>query len=119
VVDFPALDLGLGADRGVKTAAQQKAMVSSFSAAQVIAFGALTRAAVSKIKHHAPATVQPIVFSAGGALRECDDVLLPCPEGRNGRHWVRVEISSILLKYAYKISCQFWSRRGISVVASA
>ncbi len=28
-----------------------------------------------------------------------------------GRHWVRVELSTILIKYAFKISIQFWSRR--------
>ncbi len=27
------------------------------------------------------------------------------------RHWVRVELSTILIKYAFKISIQFWSRR--------
>ncbi len=49
----------------------------------------------------------------------CDDELLPCPEDRNGRHWVRVELSTILIKYAFKISIQFWSRRDNSVVPLA
>jgi hypothetical protein len=53
----------------------------------------------------------PVIFSAGGGLRACDDELLPCPEDRNGRHWVRVELSTILIKYAFKISIHFWSRR--------
>ena len=44
---------------------------------------------------------------------------LPCPEDRNGRHWVRVELSTILIKYAFKISIQFWSRRDNSVVPLA
>ena len=38
---------------------------------------------------------------------------------RNGRHWVRVELSTILIKYAFKISIQFWSRRDNSVVPLA
>ena len=37
----------------------------------------------------------------------------------NGRHWVRVELSTILIKYAFKISIQFWSRRDNSVVPLA
>jgi hypothetical protein len=45
--------------------------------------------------------------------------LPPCPEDRNGRHWVRVELSTILIKYAFKISIQFWSRRDNSVVPLA
>ena len=35
------------------------------------------------------------------------------------RHWVRVELSTILIKYAFKISIQFWSRRDNSVVPLA
>jgi hypothetical protein len=50
--------------------------------------------------------------------RACDE-LLPCPEDRNGRHWVRVELSTILIKYAFKISIQLWSRRDNSVVPLA
>ena len=76
-----------------------------------MAFGALTRAAAAKRTKHAPAAVIPVIFSAGGGLRACDAELLPCPEDRNGRHWVRVELSTILIKYAFKISIQFWSRR--------
>jgi hypothetical protein len=68
---------------------------------------------------HAPAAVIPVIFSAGGGLRACDDELLPCPEDRNGRHWVRVELSTILIKYAFKISIQFWARRDNSVVPLA
>ncbi len=81
-----------------------------------MAFGALTRAAAAKRTKHAPVTVIPVIFSAGGGLRACGDELLPCPEDRNGRHWVRVELSTILIKYAFKISIQFWSRRDNSVV---
>ena len=36
-----------------------------------------------------------------------------------GRHWVRVELSTILIKYAFKIAIQFWSRRDNSVVPLA
>ena len=46
------------------------------------------------------------LLSAGGALRE----LLPIPEDRNGRHWMRVEFS-VLMKFAFKISPELWSRR--------
>ena len=60
---------------------------------------------------------RPHTYSGG--LRACDDELLPCPEDRNGRHWVRVELSTILIKYAFKISIQFWSRRDNSVVPLA
>ena len=85
--------------------------------AQKVAFGALTRAAAAKRTKHAPAAVIPVIFSAGGGLRACDDELLPCPEGGPQRHRVRVELSTILIKYAFKISIQFWSRRDNSVVA--
>ncbi len=78
--------------------------------AQKVAFGALARAAAAKRTKHAPA-VTPVIFSAGGGPRACDDELLPCPEDRNGRHWVRVELSTILIKYAFKIAIQFWARR--------
>ncbi len=79
-------------------------------------FGALARAAaaVAKRTKHAPAAVTPVIFSAGGGPRACDDEL-PCPD-RNGRHWVRVELSTILIKYAFKIAIQFWARRDNSVV---
>ena len=50
-----------------------------------------------------------MIFSAGGALRGCDDELLPCLEDRNGRHWVRVELSTTLIKFAFKIAIQFWA----------
>jgi hypothetical protein len=50
-------------------------------------------------------------------LRACDDELLPCPEDRNGRRERR--LSTILIKYAFKISIQFWSRRDNSVVPLA
>ena len=51
-----------------------------------------TRAAAVKVKAHNPALVIPVIFSAGGALRACDNDLLPEPEDRNGRHWMRVEL---------------------------
>ena len=57
--------------------------------------------------------------ATGGALRACNDELLPCPEDRNGRHWVRVELSTILIKYAFKIAIQFWARDNYSVVTLA
>ena len=59
----------------------------------------------------------PIIFSAGGALRACDNDLLPEPEDRNGRHWLRVELDTILMKFAFKISVQLWLRRDNSVVS--
>ena len=46
----------------------------------------------------------PIIFSAGGALRACDNDLLPEPEVRNGRHWMRVKLGMILMKFAFEIS---------------
>ena len=69
-----------------------------------------------KVKAHSPATVLPIIFSAGGALRACDNDLLPEPEDRNGRHWMRVELGTILMKFAFEISVQLWSRRDSSGV---
>ena len=119
IVPFPALELGVGEDRGVKSAAQRGIWRTWVTDAQKVAFGALTRAAAAKRTKHAPAAVIPVIFSAGGGLRACDDELLPCPEDRNGRHWVRVELSTILIKYAFKISIQFWSRRDNSVVPLA
>ena len=42
------------------------------------------------------------------SLRDEDDAShLPSPVDRNGKHWSRVCLSSILLRYAYKITCQF------------
>ena len=34
--------------------------------------------------------------------------LLPEPEDRNGRHWMRVELGTILMKFAFEISVQLW-----------
>ena len=31
------------------------------------------------------------------------------PEDRNGRHWMRVELGMILMKFAFEISVQLWS----------
>ena len=67
-----------------------------------------------KVKAHSPASVIPVIFSAGGALRACDNDLLPEPEDRNGRHWMRVELGTILLKFLFEISVQLWSRRDSS-----
>ena len=77
---------------------------------------ALARAAAVKVRAHSPAMVIPIIFSAGGALRACDNDMPPEPEDRNGRHWMRVEHGTILMKFAFTISAQLWSRRDSSVV---
>ena len=74
--------------------------------ADKVCFGTLTRAAAKKVKDHSPAAVIPIIFSAGGALRAYDNDLLP--EDCNGRHWMRVELGTILMKFAFKISVQLW-----------
>ena len=76
--------------------------------ADKVCFGALTRAAVDKATAHKQAPVIPVIFSAGGALRACDNDLLPEPEDRNGRHWMRVELGTILMKFAFEISVQLW-----------
>ena len=31
------------------------------------------------------------------------------PEDRNGRHWMRVELGTILMKFAFEITVQLWS----------
>ena len=77
--------------------------------ADKVCFGALTRAAALKVKAHEPVPVIPVIFSAGGALRACDNDLLQEPEDRNGRHWMRVELGTILMKFAFEISVQLWS----------
>ena len=41
----------------------------------------------------------------------CDHELLPEPEDRNGRHWMRVELSKIRMKFALKPSFQLWPMR--------
>ena len=64
--------------------------------ADTACFGALKRAAAVKVKTHSPATVIPIIFSAGGALRACDNDLLRQQEDRNGRHWVGVGVGLCL-----------------------
>ena len=73
-----------------------------------VCFGALTRAAAVNVKAHNPASVIPVIFSAGGALRACDNDLLPEPEDPNGRHRMRVELGTILMKFAFEISVQHW-----------
>ena len=60
-------------------------------------------------RDHDPVPVIPVIFSAGGTLRACDNDLLPEPEDRNGRHWMRVELGTILMKFAFEISVQLWS----------
>ena len=81
----------------VQTAAQQATWREWVVETDKVCFGALTRAAAKKVKDHSPATVIPIIFSTGGALRACDNDLLPEPEDRNGRHWMRVELGTILM----------------------
>ena len=95
--NYPALDLG--GDGRVKTALQVKAFVASLVAAQRVAFGTLTRLAAEKRIHHSPAVVTLLAVSAGGGMYPEDDDRLPCGADRNGRQWLRVELSSTLLKY--------------------
>jgi hypothetical protein len=52
-----------------------------------MAFGVLARAAAAKRTKHAPAAVTPVIFSAGGALRACDDELLPTATDGTGCVW--------------------------------
>lgn len=75
-------------------------------------------AAANQRKKHSPAAVVPIIFSSG-ALLSCDDDLLLQPEDRKGRHSMRVELSTIHTKIAFKISVQLWMRRNNSVVPLA
>ena len=82
----------------VRTATQQAAWRAWVVEADKVCFGALTCAAAVKVRAHSPVTAIHIIFSAGGALRACDNGLLPEPEDRNGRHWVRVELGTILMK---------------------
>ena len=116
IVQFPPLQLGADAvgSPTVRTATQQAAWRAWVVEADKVCFGALTRAV--KERAHSPATVIPIIFSAGGALRACDNGLLPEPEDRNGRHWMRVKLGTILMKFAFEISVQLWSRRDSSGV---
>ena len=109
---FPALELGVGPARGVKSAEQERVFRAWLVAAQGVAFGAMARQAALKRSHHSPAQVTPLILSAGGAISKEDDALLPCPGDRNGRHWTRMELSTILLKYRCKLVWQMWSRRG-------
>ncbi len=75
-------------------------------------------------KPEAPHYVAASILSPGQALgwhrranaqKRYDDELLPCPEDRP----LRAELSTIRIKYAFKISIQFWSRRDNSVVPLA
>ena len=43
---------------------------------------------------YAPAVVTPLAVSTGGGMFPEDDDRLPCAADRNGRHWLRVELSS-------------------------
>ena len=95
IVQFPPLQLGAGGvgSPTVQTATQQAAWRAWIVEADKVCFGALTRAAALKVKAHKPVPVipvtNPVIFSAGGALRACDNDLLPEPEDRNGRHDAR------------------------------
>ena len=115
--NYPALDLG--EDGRVKTALQEKAFVAWLAAAQRVAFGTLTRLAAEKRIHHSHAVVTPLAVSAGGGVFPEDDDRLPCGAYRNGRHWLRVEVSSTLLKFRTALTWQLWKRRPNSVWAQA
>ena len=52
-----------------------------------------------------------LAVSAGGGLFPEDDDILPCGADRNGRHWLRVELSSTLVKYRTALTWQLWKRR--------
>ena len=54
----------------------------------------------------------------GGLFPEDDDIL-PGGADRNGRHWLRVELSSTLLKYRTALMWQLWKRRPNGVFAQA
>ena len=111
IVQFPPLQLGTGGvgSPTVQTATQHAAWRAWIVDADKVCLGALTRAAAVKVRNHYPASVIPVIFGAGGALRACDNDLLPEPEDRNGRHWMRVELGMILMKFAFEISVQLWS----------
>ena len=82
-------------------------------------FGTARQAALKR-SHYSPAQVTPLILSAGGAISKEDDALLPCPGDRNGRHWTRMELSKILLKYRCTLAWQiWWSRRGPVVQQAA
>ena len=115
--NYPALDLGGGGR--VETAPHEKAFVAWLAAAQRVAFGTLTRLAAEKRTHHAPAVVTPLAVSAGGGMFSEDDDRLPCGADRNGRHWLRVELSSTLLKYRTALTWQLWKRRPNGVFVQA
>ena len=59
------------------------------------------------MKDHSPATVIPIILSAGGALRACDNDLLPEREDRYGYDTDEVRVQDLP-------SVQLWPRRGTS-----
>ena len=101
--NYQALDLG--EDGRVKTALQEKAFAAWLAAAQRVAFGTLTRLAAEKRTHHSPAVVTPLAVSAGGGMFPNDDERLPCGADRNGRHWLRVELSPTLLKFRTALTC--------------
>ena len=84
-----------------------------------MAFGTLTRLAAEKRTHHSPAVVTPLAVSAGGGMFPEDDDRLPGGADRNGRHWLRVELSSTLLKYRTALTWQLWKRRPNGVFAQA
>ena len=66
-----------------------------------------------------PAVVTPLAVSAGGGMFPKDDDRLPGGADRNGRHWLRVELSSTLLKYRTALKRQFWKRRPNGVFAQS
>ena len=99
IVQFPPLQLGAGGvgSPTVQTATQQAAWRAWTVEADKVCFGALTRAAVVKVREgpRPGAGDTRVIFSA---LRAYDNDLLQEPEDRNGRHW-----------FAFEISVQLWS----------
>ena len=70
IVQFPPLQLGAGGvgSPTVQTATQKAAWRAWIVEADTVSFGTTHTAAV-KVKAHSLATVIPIIFNAGGALR--------------------------------------------------
>ena len=77
------------------------------------------RAAAQKSTTHTKRLDFHFVRGTPSTSRDCararNATLFPEPEDRNGRHWMRVELGTILMKFAFKISSvQLWSRRDSS-----
>ena len=91
---WPAFELAT-----VVSDADDKAYDTWVTRASALAFANIRDAEADMVRRHAPASVMPVVVSAGGGLLDATDKVFPAPTGRNGRHFQRQHLSGVLLTF--------------------